>query len=255
MSQFETVDVEDHTWSLVRTKGQIERVIEGIKESPGIVMYTILDDKLQEALYDACKKMKVPCIPVLSRITREVSSYFGVEAKAVPGRQHELDEEYFKRVDAITFTLAHDDGQNTDNFEEADIVLIGVSRTSKTPTCVYLSYRGMNAANIPFVKGVPLPENIHTLVKPLVVGLVISPERLMQIRKSRLISLHERRETTYVDIEYIKEEVAEAKKLFLKHKWPVIDVTRKSVEETTAKIMQLYTKHKEKLENESGENN
>lgn len=255
MSQFEAVEAEEHIWSLIRTKGQVERVIEGIKESPGIVMYTILDNKLQEILHESCRKLKLPCIPVLARVTREVSSYIGVEAKAVPGRQHELDEEYFKRVEAINFTLAHDDGQNVEEFDEADIVLIGVSRTSKTPTCVYLSYRGMNVANIPYVMGVPLPDNLFMLKKPLVVGLVITPERLLQIRKSRLVSLNERRETNYIDLEYIKEEIADAKKLFLKYKWPVIDVTRKSVEETTAKIMQLYTLHKEKLEKDGSENN
>jgi regulator of PEP synthase PpsR (kinase-PPPase family) len=168
-----------------------------------------------------------------------------MKAKAAPGRQHELDQDYFDRVEAVNYTIAHDDGANTIDLEDADVVLVGVSRTSKTPTCVYLSYRGLAAANVPFVKGCPLPDSLFSLKKPLVVGLVISPDRLEQIRKSRLLSLKEDRETSYVDIDKIKEEVIEARKLFLKYKWPVLDVTRKSVEETTAIILQMLTKHRE----------
>jgi len=244
LSQFEEIDPEEHIWSLVRTAGQLEKVIDGIKENPGVVLYTIINRDLQAKLLKACKNMKLPCVAVLSRVAREISAYFGVEAKDSVGRQHELDEEYFQRVEAINFTLAHDDGQNTDNLEGADIVLVGVSRTSKTPTCVYLSYRGLNAANVPYVKGCPLPENLTSLENPLVIGLVISPERLVQIRKSRLLALHEKKDTSYVDLGAIKEEVLEAKKLFAKQGWPVIDVTRKSIEETTANIIQLYNENK-----------
>ncbi len=242
MSQFEDVEPEEHIWSLVRTSGQMNRVIASIKENPGIVLYTIVSEELQRPLREACKELKIPYVPVLSRVTREISSYLGVEATAEAGRQHELDEEYFQRVEAIHFTLAHDDGQMADDLEEADIVLVGVSRTSKTPTCVYLSYRGLNVANVPYVMGCPLPDNINSLKHPLVVGLVISPDRLIQIRKSRLLSLHENRDTSYVDMDNIKEEVLEARRLFSKNNWPVIDVTRKSVEETSATIMQLYNR-------------
>lgn len=246
MSQFEDINPEEHTWSLVRTKGQMEKVIEQIKKEPGIVLYTVIDRDLQAMLLKECRSLKIPCIAVLSRVLMEMSNHFGVEAKASPGRQHELDEEYFERVEAINFTLAHDDGQNTEELDEADVILVGVSRTSKTPTCVYLSYRGLNAANVPYVKDCPLPDTLFKVKNPLIIGLVISPERLVQIRKSRLLSLNEKRDTSYVDMEKIKEEVLEAKKLFLKNKWPVIDVTRKSIEETTANIIQLYTKHKDK---------
>ncbi len=245
MSQFEEVALEEHMWALVRTRGQMERAIEGIEKHPGIVLYTVINQEMQAILLDACQKLRIPCVPVLSRVMREMTSFLGVEAKASPGRQHQLDEEYFARVDAINFTLAHDDGQNTDDLEEADVVLVGVSRTSKTPTCVYLSYRGINAANVPYVKGCPLPENLYTLKKPLVVGLVITPDRLLQIRKSRLVSLHEGRNTDYVDMDAIKEEVLEARKIFNQYSWPVIDVTRRSVEEVTAKIMQYYTEYKD----------
>lgn len=241
LSQFDQIECNEHIWSLVRTKGQMERVIEGIQRHPGIVMYTIIDHGLQELLVEACRELNIPCVAVLSRVVMELSRFLGVEAKATVGRQYELDEEYFSRVEAVNFTLAHDDGQLTDELEEADIVLVGVSRTSKTPTSVYLSYRGYNVANVPYVAGCPLPDTLFHLKRPLVVGLVISPDRLLQIRKSRLMSLNENRETSYVDMDAIKEEIQEARKLFAKYKWPVIDVTRKSVEETTARIMQLYS--------------
>ena len=242
MSQFEKIEVEEHTWSLVRTEGQMQRVMEGINLNPGPVLYTIINNDMQDNLIKFCRKKRLPCIPVLSKITKELSSYFGVEAKAKPGRQYELDEEYFSKVDAIHFSLAHDDGQEIETIEEADIILIGVSRTSKTPTCVYLSYKGLNAANIPYVKGIDLPEKLFDLKDVFIVGLTIQPDRLGQIRKSRLISLHEENETSYVDMEEIIEEIRESRKLFTKMRWPVIDVTRKSVEETSANILQLYQK-------------
>ena len=245
LAQFEGVEAIEHTWTLVRTKGQMTRVIEGIRLQPGIVMYTIVEEDLRNQLTEACQELKVPCIAVLSRIVRMLSAYLGVEVKARVGRQYALDEDYFSRIEAVNFALAHDDGQSTDNLEEADVVLVGVSRTSKTPTCVYLSYRGYYAANVPYVKNCPLPETLFQLHEPLVVGLVISPERLVQIRKSRLVNLHEERDTDYVDIEVIKEEVAEARKLFSKYKWPVIDVTRKSIEESAATIIQLFEQYKQ----------
>lgn len=250
LTQFEDIEVEEHTWSLVRTMGQLERVVEEIKKEPGPVLFTIVNRDMQAALIKECRKMRLPCIPVLSSITRELSHYFGVEAKQNTGAQHELDDEYFRKMDAIHFTLAHDDGQETDTLDGADVILVGASRTSKTPTCVYLSYRGINAANVPFVKGVPLPEILFTLKKPLIVGLFISPERLTQIRKSRLLSLNEQKDTSYVDLESIMEEVRESKQIFSKYGWPTIDVTRKSIEETCANILQLFEKHQEKISNQ-----
>lgn len=248
LAQFEGVEAEEHVWSLVRTKGQMEKVIHGIRERPGMVLFTVIDEALNRELKNECARLKIPCIPVLSRVISELSGYLGTEASDQVGRQHRLDEEYFERVEAINFALAHDDGQNTHELEEADVVLVGVSRTSKTPTCVYLSYRGLRPANVPYVMGCGLPQNLLNLERPLVVGLVINPERLLQIRKSRLLHLKERRETSYVDIEHIKQEVAEARKLFAQQKWKVIDVTRRSVEEVTATIMQYYAEHKAKRE-------
>ncbi|MCP5361121.1 MAG: kinase/pyrophosphorylase [Hyphomicrobiales bacterium] len=250
LSQYDEVEADEHVWSLVRTRGQMEKVLDGIRERPGVVLFTIINEELSRILKNECRKLKIPCVPVLSRVISEISNYIGVEASGHAGRQHVLDEEYFSRVEAINFSLAHDDGQNTHELEEADVVLIGASRTSKTPTCVYLSYRGLRAANIPYVSGCPLPENLFALKQPLIIGLVINPERLQQIRKTRLQQINENRDTSYVDIEAIKQEVVETRKLFSKYRWPVIDVTRKSVEETTATIMQHYAKHREKLERE-----
>jgi len=237
---FEGVEPNEHIWSLVRTKGQLEKVIQGIRENPGIVLYTIIDPAMQDLIRAACRELNVPCIDPLSRVISDVAAHLGMKMSAKAGGQHELDEDYFKRVEAINFSISHDDGQATWDLDNADIVLVGVSRTSKSPTCVYLSYRGYRTANVPLVKDCPLPENLLTATHPLIVGLVIAPERLAQIRRSRLLSLNEQRDTNYVDIEYIKEEVAEARKLFQRHKWPVIDVTRKSVEETSATIIQYY---------------
>jgi hypothetical protein len=244
MSLYEDMHPEEHLWSLIRTKGQMEKVLEGIEEHQGIVLFTVMNKELQKILRDGCRKIGVPCVPVLNNVIREFSSYLGVQEKTKPGQQHEMDEEYFYRVEAINFALSHDDGIATHELEEADIVLVGPSRTSKTPTCVYLSYRGFFSANVPFVKDVPLPEILYSLKRPLVVGLTISPERLVQIRKSRLVSLNENRETDYVDMRAIKEEVLESKKIFAKYKWPVIDVTRRSIEETVANIINLYNERK-----------
>lgn len=245
MVQFEGVEPIEHIWTLVRTKGQMERVIRGIEDHPGIVMYTVMNEQLHDQLKLACNEMKIPCMPVLDRIVQQLSSHLGIEPSHKVGRQYAMDEDYFARIEAVHFAVAHDDGQNTDNLEEADVVLVGVSRTSKTPTCVYLSYRGVRAANVPYVKGCPLPDNLPFLKQPLVIGLVIDPERLIQIRRTRLAGIQEQQETNYIDMEEVKEEIREARMLFSKHKWPVIDVTRRSIEETTAQVMQLVERRRE----------
>ncbi len=245
VAQFEGVDSYEHLWSLVRTKGQLEKVLIEIDKNPGMVLYTLVDKDLRDHLKAECLKRNLPCIPVLARLLAEISTYLGMETSAVPGKQHELNEEYFSRVDAINYTLAHDDGQMTWELEEADIILVGPSRTSKSPTCVYLANKGFKAANVPFVMGCPLPENLEQLTKPLMVGLIINPDRLLQIRKTRLQSLNEERDTSYVNMDHIEAEVHEARKLFSKNKWPVIDVTRRSVEETAATIIQHFQKHYE----------
>lgn len=250
--QFEHVEVEEFNWTLIRSKTQLERVIASIQENPGPVMYTLVDNALRDLLRMECAKRGLPCIAVISTVVAELSSYLGMESHAQPGKQHEMNEEYFTRVEAINFALAHDDGQVHWELEDSDIVIVGVSRTSKSPTCVYLAYKGYRAANIPFVLDCPLPPSLETLKKPLVVGLTISPDRLQQIRKTRLQSLKQEQDTNYVEMERLQEEVAQSRKLFNKHKWPVIDVTKRSVEETAATILQHLKKHQEKLEASNG---
>jgi regulator of PEP synthase PpsR (kinase-PPPase family) len=247
LAQFDDVEPEEFNWTLVRTKPQMERVIEAIREKPGAVMYTLVDNGLRDMLKMECARRGLPCIAVLSTVVAELSAYLGVETHAQPGKQHELNEDYFTRVDAISYALAHDDGQAHWELQDADIILVGVSRTSKSPTCVYLAYKGLKTANIPYVLNCPLPPDIDKLKKPLMIGLTISPDRLQQIRKTRLQSLKQDQDTNYVDMELLQQEVTESRKLFNKYRWPVIDVTKRSVEETAATIMQYYTKHQEKM--------
>lgn len=244
LSQFEGVESNDFIWPLVRTEPQLERVIDSISKDPGVVMYTILHDDLIELLKKKCYEMQIPCIPVLSHIIAEFSNYLGMNISHTIGRQHLLDGEYFSRVEAISYTITHDDGQSSWDLYDADIVIVGVSRTSKSPTSVYLSCRGYKTANIPFVSLETIPETIYDLKKPLIVGLVINPEKLMQIRQTRLASLGHETGSDYVDLESIKNEVAESRKLFAKLNCPVIDVTKRSVEETAAKIIQLAQEKK-----------
>ncbi len=245
--QFEAVEAEEFSWTLVRSKAQMEKVIEGIRENLGVVLYTLADTSLRDMLKMECSKRGLPCIAVISGVVSEISSYLGVESHAHTGKQYELNEEYFARMDAINYALAHDDGQGHWEMEEADVVILGVSRTSKSPTCMYLAYKGYKAANIPLVVDCPLPPSLETLKKPLIIGLTINPERLQQIRKTRLQSINQEGESNYIDMEYMQREIAEARKLYSKHRWPVIDVTKRSVEETAANIVQYIKKHKEKL--------
>lgn len=244
--QFENVIPEEHFWSLVRTRGQMEKVLSGIAANPGMVLYTVVDKQLRHMLKEQCARLGIPCVPVIARVIQELTSYLEVETTNLrPGQQHTLTQEYFDRVDAINYALAHDDGQSHWDLQEADIVLVGVSRTSKSPTCMYLAYKGYKAANIPYVMGCPLPDSLATLKAPLIVGLVIDPERLQQIRRTRLQSLKQEDMTNYVDIEQVKLEVQEAKRFFVQQRWPMIDVTRRSVEETAAQIVQIYQNREE----------
>lgn len=240
LAQFEHVDATEHLWTLIRSPHQMERVLGAIREHPGIVLYTVVDHSLCQQLESCCRDLQLPCIPVLYPVLSEMASYLGTKVTPQAGKQHVLNSDYFKRVDSINFSLTHDDGQMTRDLEDADIILVGVSRTSKSPTSMYLAFRGYKSANVPFVKGVPLPETLGNLKKPFVVGLVISVDRLLDIRKNRLISLHQEAEGDYVDYEYVKEEIAESRRIYSKYGWPVIDVTRKSVEETAATIINLY---------------
>ena len=244
--QFENAEPVQHLWALVRNKAQIYHVMENIEDNPGLVMFTLVDHTMRELLQEECRRLQVPCVPVLDPVMAALANYLGSESREQPGRQHEMDAEYFSRIDAMHFTMAHDDGQNTGDLEKADVVLIGVSRTSKTPTCIYLANRGLKAANIPIVPEVPLPEGIEALDgRVLVVGLTASPDRLVQIRRNRLLSLKQEPETDYVDMDAVKAEITHARRLFSRHDWPVIDVTRRSIEETAAAILNLHTRRQE----------
>ncbi len=238
--QFEGTDVVEHVWNLIRTKRQLQRAIEGIENNPGVVLFTLVDAKMRSELEAACRQLQVPCLSILDPVIAALSGYFGVKSRvAKVGAQHALDAEYFARIDAINFVLAHDDGQLTKDLDEADVVIVGVSRTSKTPTCIYLANRGVKAANIPLIPGSPLPGELLTTSKPLIVGLTKDPAPLVQIRRNRLRALNQEEETDYIDLEKVKQEVAAARRMFNEQDWPIIDVTRRSIEEVAAAIMQL----------------
>ena len=242
--QFTGISPKKHAYPLVRTARHIERVLGSIERDPGPVVFTLVDAQIRSALQEGCRRLQVPAIPVLDPVIGALGSFLGQTAGGVAGKQHEMDAEYFKRIDAMTFALAHDDGQATWNLEQADIVLVGVSRTSKTPTCLYLANKGFKAANVPLVAGVAPPEELFRLTKPLVIGLTNDPNRLVQIRRNRLDSLAQTEETDYTDIETIRQEVALARRLCTDHNWPMLDVARRSIEETAAAIVTLYTQHR-----------
>lgn len=248
LAQFEDTQAIEHVWSLIRAPLQLDRVVAAVKANPGVVLFTLVDRAVREALIEGCRPLQVPCIPVLERVILGLGSYLGMESRDKPGRQHIMDAEYFQRIDAMHFVLGHDDGQATRDLSQAEVVLVGVSRTSKTPTCFYLANRGIKAANVPIVPGVPLPEQLTNLRGPLIVALTKSPDRLVQVRRNRLKMLSEDTETDYIDPERVKEEVAAARRLFAQKGWPVIDVSRRSIEETAATILQLLDERRRAAE-------
>lgn len=250
--QFEHVQPTLHNWWLVRSQVQVERVIAGIEAKPGLVLATLVDPAVRGVLEEACRQMRVPCVGVLDPVMAALAGYFEAEIGAMPGRQYVLDAEYFRRIDAMQFTLNHDDGQLMEDVDKADVVLVGISRTSKTPTCMYLANRGLKCANYPLVPGVPLPEPLERVKGPLVVGLTKDPKSLSDIRRARLRLLNQEEETDYAQLEKVKEEVAWARRLFTRHGWPVLDVSRRSIEEASATIMQLHARHVGKANGESG---
>ncbi len=247
--QFGDIEPIEHVWSLIRTRGQMEKCLKGIEKTPGPVLFTLVNDSLRNVLLDGCRRLNVPCIPVLDPIIHRLSAWFGSEITGRPGLQHALDAEYYHRMEAMEFALSHDDGQLPNELNLADVVLLGVSRTSKTPTCIYLANRGIKAANIPIVPNCALPVSLFSLTRPLVIGLTKEPGSLVQIRRNRLRMIaRDQDETDYVDPDAVREEVAMARKLCGKNEWTVIDVTRRSIEETAATVMNLYARHQEAAE-------
>ena len=244
-AQYTSVGPIEHIYPLVRTQKQLDRVLAEIEESPGIVLYTLLEQSLTAKLEEKCKELGVPTLSILGPVLQLFQSYLGGETRPRVGAQHTLNAEYFKRIDALNYTMMHDDGQHTDEMEDADVVLVGVSRTSKTPTSIYLANRGVKTANIPLVPSIPLPPHLELLKKPLVVGLFASPERIVQIRQNRLLGLNAHRDDDqYIDRQAVTEEIAFSRKLCARHNWPLIDVTRRSIEETAAAVMKLLAERR-----------
>jgi regulator of PEP synthase PpsR (kinase-PPPase family) len=243
--QYENVEVAEHAWWLVRTPGQMTRVIEGIKAHPGLVIFTLLESRIRKPLEQACRELGVPYVSALDPVMQALAGYFNRSAMAEIGRQHVMDEGYFERIEAMHFTMQHDDGQSLETIGNADIIIVGVSRTSKTPTCMYLANRGFKVGNIPLVPGVSVPEEVFEAKKPFFVGLTREARSLTDIRQSRLRIMNESRSVEYADVDAVREEIAESRRLFTKHGWPVIDVTRRSIEETAATIAQLFSQRGE----------
>lgn len=248
LSQFDEVETVKHFWPMVRSGGHLSRVMEDIERRPGLILFTLANNDIRRELERACRRNGIPAVSAMDPVIDALSAAIGQPAKGRPGRQHALDEAYFARVDAIQFSIAHDDGVGWENWEEADIVLAGVSRTSKTPTSIYLANRGYKVANIPLVPESPPPPALFTLQHPLVVGLTTNADRLIQIRRNRLLSLNQAPETDYVDEEAVAAELSFARRLFVDHGWPAIDVTRRSIEETAFAIVKLVNQRMDAVE-------
>lgn len=241
MAQFDTGVPITHSYALVRTERHLARVLDQVANAPGIVIYTLVNDTLRHQLEDYCNARGIRYLSLLDPVISLIGNYLGAETTHRPGGQHALDDEYFDRIEALQYTMAHDDGQLGDDLSEADVVLAGVSRTSKTPTCVYLANRGLKAANIPIVPGTPQIAALADLRGPLIVGLTTSADLLVDVRRNRMRSLNQPQDSQYTDPETVAEEIRFARRLFSRHGWPVIDVTRRSVEETAAAILNLLT--------------
>jgi [pyruvate, water dikinase]-phosphate phosphotransferase / [pyruvate, water dikinase] kinase len=237
-AQYAKIMPVEHVHPLVRTEKQLDRVLMEIEESPGIVLYTLLEQSLVDRLEEKCRALGLPCLSILGPVLHLFQAYLGAESTHKVGAQHTLNADYFRRIDALNYTMLHDDGQHADDLEEADVVLVGVSRTSKTPTSIYLANRGVKTANVPLVPGMPLAARLEVLNHPLVVGLFATPERIVQIRQNRLLGLKLRRpDDQYVDRQAVAAEIAASRRLCAKHNWPLIDVTRRSIEETAAAVL------------------
>lgn len=240
IAQFDDVEVVRHFWPMVRSESHLDRIMAEVRASPGMILFTLVSGELRASLEQRAGALNLPLVPALDAVTDALEAILGQQAKARPGRQHVLDAAYFARVDAIQFTVAHDDGVAWENWEKADIILAGVSRTSKTPTSIYLANRGFKTANIPIVPESPPPDLLFRLKNPLVVGLTTSLDRLVQVRRNRLLSLNQTAETSYIEEEMVRAELAYARRMFADNGWPVIDVTRRSIEETAAAVIRFY---------------
>ena len=228
----------EHIYALVRSPRQLERALEEIAGAPGVVMHTIIDPQLRTALEEGCRRLEMPCIAALDPVVSTMARYLGARISTRVGAQHALDNDYFNRMEALNYAIAHDDGAGGQDLNQADVILVGVSRTSKTPTSIYLAHRGVRAANVPLIPGQGIPPALAAVLgsKPIV-ALIASPDRLLSIRRNRLLALKQDRASSYTDPDAVRAEIIEARRLFERHGWPIIDVTRRSVEETAAQII------------------
>ena len=241
-AQFKNIDYKVNSYSFTRTENQIHKILDlAIKEENSIILYTIVDNNLAKFLANTCDKKQIPCFGVLGSLILNFSKLFNQKASHEPSGQHALNDEYYDRIEAIQFTMNHDDGNLLNDVEKSDIILLGVSRTSKTPTSIYLANKGFKTANIPLVNKNSIPKNLKENPQNFcIIGLTTEAERLADVRKNRISSLKDKKNQDYTNLDKIKKEVEEAKNTFKKYKWPTIDVTRKSVEETAASIIKIY---------------
>lgn len=247
-AQYPAISALEHIYPLVRSQRDLDKAIAEIESSPGVVLYTLVEPELSERLERSCREIGSPVLSVLQPIFDLFKSYLGAEVMVKPGAQHVLNADYFRRIDALNFTMLHDDGQMLGDLDEADVLLLGVSRTSKTPTSVYLAHRGVKTANIPLIPGIALAPEVDRLRRPLIVGLFASPERIVQIRENRILTLNAQHDIiAYTDRMLVSEEIAQSRRLFAQRGWPMIDVTRRSIEETAAAIQGLLRAHRRSL--------
>jgi regulator of PEP synthase PpsR (kinase-PPPase family) len=249
-AQFSELEYQQKTYPMVRTVTQLERVFKNIKEEKGVVFCTLVEEEVREKLEQFCKKENILYLPVMENIVSVLEEYTGFQAINKPGGQHILNDDYFKRIEAINYTLEHDDGQGQLNLENADVIVVGVSRTSKTPTCIYLANQGIKAANYPLVPHVGISEELENVKNTQVVALITSAHTLVEIRRKRSIELGlNNTDNDYIDIHKVEEEITTAKRIFANKGWPVIDITRRSVEETASAIMNILSlKEEENVE-------
>ena len=243
-AQFRNATALEHLHTLVRSEKQMQSTLEEIQAKPGIVLYTLVNEERRKLLESRCAQLNIPAISILDPTLSMLGRYLGSAMISEVGAQRTLDADYYNRIEALDFAMAHDDGQNVAGLKNADIVLLGISRTSKTPTCIYLANRGFKAGNIPLVPNSPLPTILDGFENPFIVGLVASPDRIVQIREQRLMGLKQDEQTDYIDVDRVRDEMREAKRMFLKKGYKVIDVTRKSIEETSAQIINAYQARK-----------
>jgi len=242
LAQFKNVQAIEHIWTLVRSEDHLTAIEAAIEKHGGVVLFSIADRNLRQQMEAICHRHDIPSVSVLDHVVHTVSKILGEPEQGVIGGQHRMDRAYFDRMEALDFTIQHDDGQAISTVHNADIIIVGVSRSSKTPTSIYLAHRGYKVANYPLVPGVEMPLDDFPHQSMFIVGLIKDARRLVQIRRNRLVAMNEQELTDYADLDKIAEEVASARKLFNKHKWPIIDVTRRSVEETAAAIINLHSR-------------